>query len=251
MRKTGFALIEVIVVVVVLVGLFALILSLLDHTRARTLSVQCQSNLRQIGRIMHVYAAENNGEIGLLGYYGYPGSSVTWLDFLTGSVHNYRKVSRGSRNVWLEDTSISLCPAENPFYNPLPGSNSVHGYIYGSLYRQNDDPASISISKDLSEPRDLPAAMTKVVSMPRMQRPSDHLFLADSYTLSGLNSKHTQLYLIDPDSRNRGVHLRHNARANGLFADGHVELMDGVRMKNLPYTRIQAGFIQQGERIQF
>lgn len=252
MKSRGFALIEIVVATLIVLVLGALILGTLQKTRARALSSQCQSNLRQIGRAMHLYAVEHNGEIGLLGYYGYANSSVTWLNFLTGSVgSNYRKISRNSGKIYLEDASMSLCPGEEPYLNPLPEQTTTHGYIYGALYRQADDPSALNISRDPNNPEDSPAAMTKVVSMSRMEQPSNHLFLADSYALSSLNRSHSQIYLIDPNSSGRGVHLRHNGRANGLFADGHVEAMEGERMKNLPYTRVRAGFTDGGIRIQF
>ncbi|MGB7160302.1 MAG: type II secretion system protein [Tepidisphaeraceae bacterium] len=58
---TGFTLVELLVVIGIIAVLISLLLPALNRARAHATSVQCLSNLRQLGQICYQYAAENNG----------------------------------------------------------------------------------------------------------------------------------------------------------------------------------------------
>jgi prepilin-type N-terminal cleavage/methylation domain-containing protein len=60
-RSRGFSLIELIVVIGIIALLIALLLPALRRARLQAKYVACQSNMRQIGQAMMIYANENRG----------------------------------------------------------------------------------------------------------------------------------------------------------------------------------------------
>jgi type II secretory pathway pseudopilin PulG len=60
-RAAAFTLVELLVVIGIIAVLIALLMPALSRVRTHAISTQCMSNLRQIGQICHMYAAEHKG----------------------------------------------------------------------------------------------------------------------------------------------------------------------------------------------
>jgi prepilin-type N-terminal cleavage/methylation domain-containing protein len=78
--RTGFSLIELVVVIAVIAVLVALLLPALHNVRQRALSVQCASQLRQLGQAIFRYAAQNNGALPVTGFWHVAGGDGTGDD---------------------------------------------------------------------------------------------------------------------------------------------------------------------------
>jgi prepilin-type N-terminal cleavage/methylation domain-containing protein/prepilin-type processing-associated H-X9-DG protein len=70
--RRGFTLIELLVVIAIIAILAAILLPVLSQAKKRAWTIQCVSNLRQIGMAMKVFADENNG------FYPESGADIHW-----------------------------------------------------------------------------------------------------------------------------------------------------------------------------
>lgn len=76
-KRSGFTLVELLVVIGIVAVLLAILMPALSKAREQTKLVQCLSNLRQIGQAFNMYASENRGFICPAGYYA-PNGTVCW-----------------------------------------------------------------------------------------------------------------------------------------------------------------------------
>src|SRR3954451_22919843 len=60
-RGRGFTIVEILVVIGIIAVIIALLLPALQRARQQALSLQCKSNLQQIGQALLIYANNNDG----------------------------------------------------------------------------------------------------------------------------------------------------------------------------------------------
>ncbi len=191
-RRVGFTLVELLVVIGIIAVLIAILLPALSKARSSAKQVACASNLRQIGMAAHMYANENHG---WLPYASYT-SSIKWTTMLEPYLKNKVGVTGG---VW-------TCPATRD--NFWLG----YGWNYQGIGNAPTDPRLGPTRTSGKNRFGTPVYLLVLVA--------DSTYADSPGTFVGSADGHFMIY---PKTAGMGVSQAHSQGLNTLFIGGHVE----------------------------
>lgn len=194
--RRGFTLVELLVVIGIIALLISILLPALNKARESANTVQCLSNLRQVGLSMQMYL---DGSKGSFPRYNSLLPNGKWYERLLESKT-------------LATDKMLFCPKREP--NPIVAPDTTedasaltNGYI------------SYGINFMLTYPY---PPYTDIAKLTRIRKPAETIMLVDScYT----PSTRTGFYVVYPYNSSSGytAWMRHpNNGCNVLWVDGHV-----------------------------
>lgn len=204
-KFSGFTLIELLVMIAIIAILAVVLSSSIKSMLARTQSVTCMSNLRQIYTYLQAYAIENDGYL-----------PKVWDS--TGQKHwNVTLCEKvGAPDITLrKNFSLWHCPSWGPTVTdcfPAHPSYSVN-FSYG-----------LTLHSSSALPPDRLINLT-----------SKTILLADTlYNPTPPSPTPWQAYFFvrGIPANSQMIHLRHSQRANAVFADGHAESLSEQEVLN-------------------
>lgn len=195
-----FTLIELLVVIAIIALLAAMLLPSLNNARQLAKRISCAGSMKQLGLASINYADTNNGWLGLhhaknSGTYIYS----VWHEFI-------------SEYAGLKPNMTLVCPTLAPFkYTTASPSSSDRYHTYGIL-RYWDIPTDYMQAGATGD--------ECYLKLSKVQQPSTYTHMGDTYR----SDTSTQCYIFRKvDYTVTGaIHLRHTARANMWFLDGHL-----------------------------
>ena len=256
--RSGFTLIELLVVIAIIAILAALLLPALSKAKDKAKSIQCLSNMKQIGLGMRMYMDENNGFLVPL-YRPNGGGGFSSVPYDPNTF-----VNDGSSMIWWPDllrlsgnipsTRVFDCTAMG--WLKLAASSGVDSHPYGIGMNHYEFGREIYSSG---------YGLDKLPKESSVTRPAAAIVFADAGSVKGPppnfnkpdlwqeDVAYTQangkgfLYFRAPSDAYVGAPAffsdpigpvpRHNRRANTVHFDGHAEAMkNGGMGLNLPRT---------------
>jgi prepilin-type N-terminal cleavage/methylation domain-containing protein len=207
-RRGAFSLIEVIVVLAIIVILIGLLLPTLSGARAASKSIACQSNMRQIGQAMMIYANENAGWL-------FPPDDGNFTSLAPVNhrwpqivLHAKPPLDPNSQDPRDWTPKVCLCPADDP------DPNEAHSYVVnGHLVEKKVRYFSKNFGGNLTS--------SDVVVM------GEKITTENDYYVETSPAKNTSDYETVVERHRHGIRLR----ANVLHLDLHV---DNIEPKQLP-----------------
>jgi prepilin-type N-terminal cleavage/methylation domain-containing protein/prepilin-type processing-associated H-X9-DG protein len=188
-RETGFTLIELLVVIAIIAILAAILFPVFAKAREKARQASCQSNLKQIGLALLMYAQDCDGAISMhTGGFGYPDLATSerewWPHRIQPYVKNFQVLVCPTYGEWIERDE---CRGYHSWYGGYAGTCNVW------------------------------QTSTK---LDRLDRPANIVLVLDAKcrrcNMAGQGDCWAGEYDCD---------RRHNEMNNHLFADGHVKTM--------------------------
>ncbi|MFO1476273.1 MAG: type II secretion system protein [Verrucomicrobiota bacterium] len=234
--RTGFSLVELLVVMAVIGVLAGLLLPVLTRGKLLARRTACASNLHQLSIAASLYWEDNCGRCfrvsdgpannGTLWWFG-------WLDNTRPEGQRAFDLSTGRLYPYLRGSDVRLCPSLDPAAAPfkLKASGVVYSYGYNSFLSA----AQPVLANALPRPAET-ALFADAVQVNDFQAPASRSrpMLEEWYFLDNPTNTGTAGYY--PHG-----HFRHAGQAGVAFCDGHVgqeKMLPGSEDSKMPAQRV-------------
>lgn len=227
--KTGFTLVELLVVVAIIAILAAILLPALSKAQLQARSMECVNNLRQLYLANTMFAAENDGHyaLGAEDLDGVQGGLVRWHGKRTSPDADFDP-KRGPLGDYLPDARVKECPVffefrrngqvNNAFESGTGGYGYNMAYVGGSFYFKKFPQSLRTSTKDVRVQDPANTIMFADSALPQLGHIIEYGFIEPPHFVTDDDPQGNPDFGFAAPS----LHFRHNGRVNVVWCDGHV-----------------------------
>lgn len=214
-RRTGFTLVELLMVIAIISILGTIAFAGYGNLRSRTHLLECASRMRGLGHAVLLYATDHGGRFPASGH-----SGGSW----SASVAAYLNEPSLSNVLDYRERELFSCPVLVA-QSTAPGTARSWSYGLNVFFELSSElrytPAGLPILGSRDSYRGAPATWHNLQDVPN---PSQTVLLAENpHPVADHFMAHQWSSLAA--ARNAVASVRHEGKANYAFADGHVQTL--------------------------